>query len=365
MPATRRHAALGLVLLLLLLGCSTPRSTAAAGTTLLGVYYGNQGWKMDQVKALESWQGKQNATVVMFTDFCDRSIKNLFGQQLPNIWNNRNVPLITWEPFLCSTTPNDVEVRIARGEYDAYLNSWADKLRQWLSGPDGVYGSADDRRAYLRLAHEMNGDWYPWGAALGGNQPADYVAMWRHVRAIFSARGLDATRVQWIWTVNNEDIGGAQAEQFYPGDASVDWVAIDGYNWGASESWSTWRSADLTFDPMLTRLRAITTKPVAITEVGSTTATSAGVDVAAKSAWISRLFAYTQERDIRMVAWFNEDKETDWALFGGVNGDSVFAVGRTKYKTYASYKAAVGGAGFVGTSAAQPRLLTDTQFAGQ
>ena len=85
--------------------------------TLLGVYYGHQGWKMEQVQALENWQGKKHAVVNLFTDWTNSNkvINNLFGQQLPNIWKNRNVPMVTWEPFTGGNTPLDVEVRIGRG----------------------------------------------------------------------------------------------------------------------------------------------------------------------------------------------------------------------------------------------------------
>ncbi|HEY9666287.1 MAG TPA: hypothetical protein V6C91_05750, partial [Coleofasciculaceae cyanobacterium] len=140
--------------------------------SLLGCYYGNQGWQMEQVKALENFQGKKHAVVNLFTNWCNQTttIDNLFNQQLPQIWNNQNIPLITWEPYLCdsASTPSDVVKRAANGEYDAYISKWADRLKTFLSGPDGVYQTSDDRRVYIRLAHEMNGNWYPWCAAFGG-----------------------------------------------------------------------------------------------------------------------------------------------------------------------------------------------------
>jgi len=98
------------ILAVLLLTLCISQQTAS-GATLLGIYYGNQGWKMEQVQALESWQGKKNAVVNMFTNWCNQTkiMNNLFGQQLVNIWNNKNVPMVTWEPFLCNagSTPAD------------------------------------------------------------------------------------------------------------------------------------------------------------------------------------------------------------------------------------------------------------------
>lgn len=345
----------------------SPAKAQEPPSILFGVYYGNQGWKMDQVQVMERWIGKPHATLLLFTNFCDRAMKNLFGQQLSNIWKNGNVPIITWEPFLCSTTPNDIEVRIASGQYDTYVRTWASELKRWLSGPDGTYGNADDRRAYLRLAHEMNGNWYPWSAVVGNNTPDQYVAMWKRVYNIFSGPqgvGIESTRLQWIWAVNHEDVGSYKAEQYYPSDSFVGWVAIDGYNWGASQSWSSWKSPADAYNNMVDRLRAISNKPLAITEVGSTSLMATGRNINAKSQWISDLYSYVKDNDIRMVVWFNEDKETDWAVFGGTYGDSQFVYGRTRYQVYASYRDAVTKAPFIGTTTTNPRLLRDNEFAG-
>ncbi len=81
----------------------------------------------------------------------------------------------------------------------------------------------------LYLAHEMNGNWYPWSL---GSTPNEYILAWRHVYTIFSNKGLESTRLQWIWCVNNEDFGNYTAENYWVGDNYVDWIGIDGYNFG-------------------------------------------------------------------------------------------------------------------------------------
>jgi len=341
---------------------------AQGGQALLGIYYGNQGWDMAQVRAMENWQKKSHAVVVLFTDWCNssQSLDNLFKQQLPNIWANGNVPVITWEPYLCSpnATPSDVMARAARGEYDAYVEAWANRLKAFVSGPDGALGTADDRRVYIRLAHEMNGNWYPWSAPVGGTS-ASYVTMWQRVRTLFSTKGFSASTVQWIWTVNHEDVGSVRAEDYYPGDAYVDWIGIDGYNWGSSQSWSSWRAPNQVFGTMIGRLRGITAKPLAITETAASTAMPGKVDVNAKSSWISQLFEYaTNAAGARMIVWFNEDKETDWAVFGGKNGEETYRSGRTTYKAYRSYRAVVQSDSLIPSSPKDVRLISDTRFAG-
>jgi mannan endo-1,4-beta-mannosidase len=355
----------GLVLHTSLVGAAGLVGAPGGGGFLVGVTDGNQGWAMDKVRALEAWQNKRHAVVNLFTnwDGSTKTLNNLFGQQLPNIWANGNVPLVTWEPFTGKNTPADIERRIASGAFDGYVADWAARLQRFLDGPDGRPSTTDDRRAYLRLGHEMNGDWYPWGAAPGANSPSDYVAMWRRVHGAFASRGLGPGRLQWIWAVNAEDVGGVVAEEFYPGDDVVDWVAVDGYNWGASEDWSSWRSPAAVLDPMVGRLRAISFRPLAITETASTSATPAGASPAAKSQWVTALFDYAAGARAGMVVWFNQDKETDWAVFGGARGDSTFKYGRTTYRTYGAYRQAVQRPDAVG-STGTGRLVSDAQFAG-
>ena len=356
------------------------KTTAATGSSLFGTYYGDPSLQIGNVQAQEAWQGKKNAVINLFTTWCNQTaiLDNLFNQQLLNIWNNQNVPLITWEPFFCSSSPNptddelrtitpgDIEVRAANGEYDAYFNTWSDRLKLFLSGLDGVYNTADDRRVYLRFAHEPNGDWYPWGAAKGGNTPADYIRMWQRVKSLFYDKGLDIFHVQWIWCVGHYDLGGYGAEAFYPGDQYVDWVSITGYNWSVTGAWAdaNWVTPEQVFGSMIGRLRALTTRPLSITELASTTSTTSGISVAAKSQWIADAFNYALAHNIKMILWFNQEKETDWAVFGGNRGDSTFTYNGTTYNTYAAYKTAIGSSSFVSSDVTNPRLLSNDQFGG-
>ena len=344
-------------------GAAAPNGPASG--ILLGVYYGNDGATMDDVRALEAWQSKGNAVVNLFTGWDPGpDMRSLFEQRLPNIWANRNVPMISWEPEFRGGTTDDIELRIARGEFDGYLNSWAVAMKVFLSGPDGAYGTGDDRRAYIRLAHEMNGNWYPWSPAKGGGTGADYVAMWRHVHDAFTVRGMDSTRLQWVWSPNRADYGGVTAEQVFPGDAYVDWLGLDGYNRALEEQSQGWRSVATTFDRMLARMRKLSQRPVAIVESATTSFGAEGSDVDAKSKWLSDFFTYAISRDIRMVVYFNKDARTDWTIFGGPRGTSTFTHQGRTFKVYDAYRTAVARPEFIGTDPANPRLLDDRQFSG-
>ncbi len=334
---------------------------AHGSNLLLATYYGNQGFNMQQVRDMEAWQGKKNAAIMLFQSFCSNSMTNLFGTQLPAIWANKNVPLITWEPYLCdaSSTPSDIEARIANGQYDSYVKAFADNMRRFLAGPDGVLGTGDDRRVFIRLAHEMNGTWYPWSGS-----PAQYIGMWHRVHQIFDARGLGSRYVQWMWVPNVGDVGSYTAEQYYPGDAYVNWVGTDGYN---SYTTGVWKTPAQRFDAMLARLAKLTTRPIAIAEYGALSYTSTGTSVSTKNSWITSLFSYASSKpNVHMLCYYNRDSSSskDWAVFGGGRGDTSYSISGRTYKVYTGYRTGARQTNVFATSTTNSRLLSDGQFVG-
>jgi beta-mannanase len=285
----------------------------------------------------------------------------LFDQILPRIWNAGRTPLITWEPYtpgvqtasvdtqalverneydayiesLADTTPDDIEVRIKNGEYDGYIDRWADRLRKSLAESNG-------RQAYVRLAHEMNGDWYPWSPTVGSSSVESYVRMWQRVHDRFEQQGLGGDAVQWMWCVNATDVGSYSAEELYPGDGYVDWLGVDGYNWGASQDWSSWESPDSIYGGMLDRLRGLADKPVCVAEFASTSETASGYDPQQKDSWVHDTLTYFDDRGVDMWCWFNEDKETDWAIFNGVRGTETVTHNGEQVNAYKTYRETIG-----------------------
>jgi hypothetical protein len=57
--------------------------------------------------------------------------------------------------------------------------------------------------------------------------PADYVAAWRHIRAIFTEVG--ATNAGWVWCPVATDFGASDGPAYYPGDDQVEWLCTDVY----------------------------------------------------------------------------------------------------------------------------------------
>jgi hypothetical protein len=112
---------------------------------------------------------------------------------------------------------------------------------------------------------------------------------------------------------------------------------------------------------MLTRLRALTSKPIVAAEVSSSTS---GGTVAMKAKWISDFFNYATVNNIQMICWFNIDQDTDWMIFGGGKGDGVYNYNGKSYNVYNSYKQSVQPSNFIGGDPSNPRILTDLQFSG-
>lgn len=115
---------------------------------------------------------------------------------------------------------------------------------------------------------------------------------------------------------------------------------------------------------MVTRLRALAPgTPVGINEAGAHSGTAMG-----KSAYLTAYFAWLRANDIGMASWFNIDKETDWSVLGGSEGDETFTLGLTTFRAWKAYRAGVAGVAgptIVGSDTANPRLLTAARFRGR
>jgi len=207
----------------------------------------------------------------------------------------------------------------------------------------------------------MNGNWYPWSI---GSTPADYVMAWHHVHDILANKGLDPTRLQWIWSVSNIDVGQYTVEEYWVGENYTDWFGIDGYNVGATQSWSSWQWQNEVFDTIIARLRKLSsTKPISLNEYGtSSVRTKNTTDLPSKTEWLNRFCDYIGNiTDIKMASYFNIDYPgEDWAIFGGAHGDAVW----NKFNVYTAYKNCLQSDQWIGPNITNPRLITDEQFAG-
>jgi hypothetical protein len=213
-------------------------------------------------------------------------------------------PIVTWLPELGSAgIPLSA---IARGDYDGYLRRSAELARDW------------GRPLYIRFAHEMNLPKSRWGVDVNGNTAADYVAAWRHVVTAFRQDG--ATNVRWVWSPEVEQEG-LKFAPFYPGNRWVDWVALDGYNWGTAEHHQKWEGLAAVFLSSYRELARLSSRPVMIGEVASTEVGGSKAD------WIRTGLLDVVPRlmpRVRAVVWFDRDKEADWRIDSSLGALSAF-----------------------------------------
>jgi hypothetical protein len=184
------------------------------------------------------------------------------------------VPLVQMDPTNASITG------IAHDRYDGYLSEYAEAVH--------AYGHP----VILSFGPEMNGSWYPWGYT--HTSPAVFVAAWRHIVTVF--RALGAHNVTWLWTVNivNDTQSGRipPPGPWWPGNAYVNWVGIDGYYLKPS-----WEFAPL-FGPTIGAVRALTNDPILVAETGATAA-------AGQPAKIDDLFAGVHLYGLLGLVWFD------------------------------------------------------------
>ena len=142
--------------------------------------------------------------------------------------------------------PNNVSLAgVVNGNDNAYLTSWA-RADLKLGLP-----------VILSFAPEATGSWYPWGAR--HITPDLYRETWRHVHDELTATG--ARHVTWLWQVNLVWPTSEPLSLLWPGNSYVDEVGIDGQLKNPAASFTS------TFSQTVAQVRAITEKPVMISEV--------------------------------------------------------------------------------------------------
>lgn len=206
---------------------------------------------------------------------------------------------ITWEPGYWNESKHRVLPEIIAGRHDAYIDRWAQAAK--------AFGS----EVWIRWGHEFNGEWYSWSVPQNGRNAAMYIKAFRHVHDRFVRAG--AFNVRWVWCLNAENVPNQSWNdplRAYPGDAYVDAVSIDGYNFGLGRGSNGWQSFRQVFGPAYARVARFKNKPLMIGEIGCATV---GGD---KAAWIRDMDAQLRGPFNRFgtVVWFEAKKEADWRM---------------------------------------------------
>ena len=288
-------------------------STADAATARsFGVALPDVPGTMAPLEALSAQLGRRPDRVMWYVAW---SLQSDFpAQQATAVATFGATPVITWEPWdpaAGTGQPAYTLAAIAGGAHDTYLTRWARQAKS--------YG----RPVVLRLAHEMNGGWYPWAASTNGNTARDHVAAWQHVVSVF--RKQKATNVRWQWVPNVPYDGSTDLAALYPGDGYVDEVGLDGYNWAGSQPGTSWvRFGDL-FAVGAAQVRALTAKPLYVVE-------TATPEEPGKYSWVTDMFdTLKSTTTFAGVTWFSYAKEMDWRIDSSPESLAAFHDGLVGY----------------------------------
>jgi hypothetical protein len=295
-----------------------PALSTISPPSTTSIHYGVHvpGW-LDNLDALTTFENDahQKVSIVMWYQgwgLIDGT-QNFQTAWMNNVRNHGSIPMVSWEPWLYTAGTNQPQFQLSKiisGTFDSYIQRWADDSKAW------------GHPYFLRFAAEMNGNWFSWSEQVNGNQPGEYVRAWRHVHDIFTSRGV--TNVTWVWSPNIEYTGSIPLSELYPGDDYVDWLGMDGYNWGTvlHPDVTGWKTFSEVFTQTYTTITSLSTKPLMVAETAST---EHGGN---KAAWITDAYS-TQipsnfER-IKAIIWFNENKETDWRIGSSTAAQNAFA----------------------------------------
>lgn len=210
---------------------------------------------------------------------------------------------------------------INAGTHDSYITTFATDAKNW------------GKPFILRMMWEMNASWFVWGASRSGNTAAKYVSAWQRIHGIFQTVGVP--NCQFAWVCNDERSGtaahGVALEDCYPGDAYVDWIGVDGYNFGATNPNGLWNSFDTVFGSTYDRLLTLApTKRMMIGEIGCVQ------DSSNKAQWHTDMFAALSSRftKIEMLLLFDQREIRSGSPFywwfdsvGDTNAKNAFASG--------------------------------------
>lgn len=308
------------------------RQTLESGGPLVGAWLGS--WPGDDNPVIEDFETATRARLDIVDVFLDWStpFENV-SHAVQHIASKGSVPMLSWEPHGITTQ------EILDGQRTLYLRGGQqvtidEYLEEYAEGVCDL-AHATGQPVLLRVMHEMNGHWFSWGISHeddnGGRPNTDesYKAAWIKIHGMF--RDHCSSGVLFVWAINHFSVGqGATFTGTYPGDAYVDWVGLDGYNWGGNAYWG-WQDFDTIFAPSYCEVRHITSKPILLAEIAST---ERGGD---KAGWILDMFRKIHQGtypQVRGFVWFNYPKyeievkgPMDWPIGSSPQSLQAFSQG--------------------------------------
>lgn len=252
---------------------TTPSPTHPPSALLWGSYVGDNISDLDN---FESLVGKRVDIYAYFSDW-----ETDFPSHLKTkIGGAGKTLLIFWEPSFGYDNINS-------GDKDDYVKSFA--------ADANAYGFP----VIMAPFAEPNLNEEAWGYAQNGNTAKKFKEAWIRTRDLFA--GVKNVKFGLAYNfVSIPDIPGNRYADYYPGAAYVDYVGVDGFNFG-----DPWQTFGEVFDGPMKTL-ATFNKPIYIFSLGSIAGTG-------KAAWITDGLGDEVKRYKNVVGWvwFHDNKVED------------------------------------------------------
>lgn len=269
-----------------------PATTTPPSTKKVLKWGAYPGWQVTDVVNFEAQVGKSPNHIAAFTHW--ENANDFPSYLAPYAKDKGRTLIIFWEasdhknPTI--TQPRVSYDSILGGIWDPYIRKFAEQSRAY-GGP-----------VILIPFSEANGNWSPWSGSTNGNTPEKAVLGYRHVRNIFGT----VPNVKFGFVVNSNSVPDTAAnaiEKYYPGSAYVDYVGVDGFNFG-----NPWMTFDQIFKKPLTLLSTYG-KPMYVFSFASAASTE-------KAAWITNALSVEMYKYplIEGWSWFNQNKEANWLI---------------------------------------------------
>jgi hypothetical protein len=214
---------------------------------------------------------------------------NGWSEDFPNWrekWDlaNGRIPFVSWAKTSTAAVNSGRHDRLIRERAEGFDALGGPVLLEWFWEMDGARNRSIAR------------------------SPASFIAAWRRIHGIFQKAGAD--NVAFVWCPNAWGFVTGEAEKWYPGDAYVDWICANGYNWAPGRRGDDWRSFAEVFQAFYD-WGTKKDKPLMIGEFGVQERRSGE-----KAAWMKQARTDLKERfpEIKAVVYFDSDRKHDWRV---------------------------------------------------
>lgn len=132
--------------------------------------------------------------------------------------------------YTCSGSPASLAKNIANGNTNGDRDWYLEQLDKVIAIiKQDLVVNGESIPIVFRPLHEMNGNWFWWGAGCSGFGPADYRKLYQLTVDYVKER---TNNVLFIWSPNSP-VNSSVLSNYYPGDAYVDILGLDIYELAA------------------------------------------------------------------------------------------------------------------------------------